>query len=73
MICQICGKECVDTQGLTSHAFKKHGLTSKEYYDKFIKNLTKVYVQPVEKKQSLLNLVVDIENIVIILVVLQIQ
>jgi hypothetical protein len=37
MICQICGKECVDTQGLTSHAFKKHGLTSKEYYDKFIR------------------------------------
>ena len=27
MICQICGKECVDTQGLTSHAFKKHGFT----------------------------------------------
>lgn len=37
MICQICGKECDGTQGLTSHAFKTHGMTSKEYYDRFIK------------------------------------
>ena len=37
MICQICGKDCEGTQGLTSHAFKTHGLTSKEYYDRFIR------------------------------------
>lgn len=37
MICQICGKECDGSQGLTSHASKAHGMTSKEYYDRFIK------------------------------------
>lgn len=37
MICQICGKECDGSQGLTSHASKTHGMTSKEYYDRFIK------------------------------------
>lgn len=37
MICQICGKDCDGPQGLTSHAFKTHGMTSKDYYDRFIK------------------------------------
>lgn len=37
MICRIRGKECDGIQGLTTHAFKTHGITSKEYYDRFIK------------------------------------
>ena len=37
MICQICGKNCDGTQGITSHVFRTHGITSKEYYDRFIK------------------------------------
>lgn len=46
-ICRICGKE-VD---IRTH-IKVHKLTSKEYYDKFLKKKMKEYVLYVEKKQN---------------------
>ncbi len=35
--CQICRMKCKNYIGLASHVFQKHRLSSKDYYDKFIK------------------------------------
>ena len=37
MICQICQRECDGPKGLGLHINKSHGLSAKEYYDKFLR------------------------------------
>jgi endogenous inhibitor of DNA gyrase (YacG/DUF329 family) len=36
LLCKICGKECKNYKALSNH-FRIHKITSKEYYDKFLK------------------------------------
>jgi very-short-patch-repair endonuclease len=36
-VCKICERECVNFRGRSAH-IKTHGLTSKEYYDRFYKS-----------------------------------
>jgi hypothetical protein len=36
--CKLCGKLCNGYRGLVSHFTKHHGISSKEYYDKFLKS-----------------------------------
>jgi hypothetical protein len=35
--CKICGRECANFKSLRAHVFKKHNITSKEYYDRFLR------------------------------------
>jgi hypothetical protein len=37
MICEICGKEFDNYKGLSSHIRQTHYITSKDYYDKYLK------------------------------------
>ena len=46
-ICKICGELTV----LSKH-IRKHNLTTKEYYDKYLKKIMKVFVLFVIKKQN---------------------
>lgn len=36
--CEICNREFVSTQSIVNHIIGKHHLTSKEYFDKYMKN-----------------------------------
>jgi hypothetical protein len=37
VICKLCGKECRDFKGLSSHLSRAHKISSKEYYDTYLK------------------------------------
>lgn len=42
--CDLCNKSFSSLRGMYQHYFKAHHLSCKIYYDKFIKNLMKVFV-----------------------------